>query len=201
MSTVHKYISNSVSRKKKGELIFPADFRGKGSGGAIKMALSRLAKEGILTRLAHGIYYIPKEHELFGVLYPAPEEVAQTIAKKEKVRIKPAGAYALHRLGLSTQVPTKLVYLTDGEPRLIKIGKSVIRFKSTTPKKMSMKGAVSSLVIQALEELGIKAIDPVTRKKIRMLLQKEDVKQLQRDLKLAPSRIHDYIINLLKEAK
>jgi hypothetical protein len=124
--------------------------------------------------------------------------VAETIAKKEKVRIKPAGAYALHRLGLTTQVPTKLVYITDGENRQIKIGKTVIQFKATTPKKMSLEGQLSSLIIQALNELAPKNIDKDTEAKIKDLLQKEDPRQLKKNLSLTPAKIHDYIIKLLK---
>src|SRR5438093_1618556 len=103
MYSVQKNIERSISRSKKGELIFPTDYRGMGSEASIKMALSRLAKEGKLQRLAHGIYFVPKTDPLFGELYPGPQEVAESLARKEKVRIRPAGAYALHRLGLTTQ--------------------------------------------------------------------------------------------------
>ncbi|MGF2414799.1 MAG: DUF6088 family protein, partial [Ferruginibacter sp.] len=131
-------------------------------------------------------------------IYPAPEEVAEAIAKKEKVRIKPAGAFALHRLGLTTQVPTKLVYITDGENRQIKIGKTVIRFKATTPKKMSLEGQLSSLVILALDEINPANIDNDTANKIKAILQKENSGQLKRNLLLTSGRIHDYIVKLLK---
>lgn len=198
MENVHKHIDHSVSRRKKGNLIFPTDFRSKGTQTAIKTTLSRLSKEGKLKRLAHGIYYVPKIDPLFGAIYPAPEEVAEAIAKKEKIRIKPAGAYALHRLGLTTQVPTKLVYITDGENRQIKIGKMVMKFKATTPKKMSLVGELSSLVILALDELNPKNIDSDTEKKIKAILQKENPAQLKKNLSLTSGRIHDYIIKLLK---
>ena len=198
MENVHKHIEHSISRRKKGDLIFPIDFRGKGTQYAVNAALSRLSREQKLKRLAHGIYYVPKIDPLFGAVFPAPEEVAEAIAKKEKVRIKPAGAYALHRLGLTTQVPTKLVYITDGENRQIRMGKTVIRFKATTPKKMSLEGQLSSLVILALDELDIKNIDADTAKKIRALLEKEDTGQLNRNLALTSARIHDYITKLLK---
>ena len=167
MENVHKHIEHSVLRRKKGDLIFPTDFRSKGTQAAVKTALSRLSKKGKLKRLAHGIYYVPKIDPLFGAIYPVPEEVAEAIAKKEKVRIKPAGAYALHRLGLTTQVPTKLVYITDGENRQIKIGKTTIKFKATTPKKMALEGQLSSLVILALDELKSINIDGVTERKIK----------------------------------
>ncbi len=199
MDNVHGYISNSISKRKKGELIFPTDYRGKGSESSIRMALSRLSKEGKLKRLAHGVYFVPKIDPLFGEIYPSAEEVAQSIAKKEKIKIKPAGAYALHTLGLSTQVPTRLVYITDGEDRQIKLGKLTIRFKATTPKKMAMEGPLSSLIIQALEEFDIKKVPADIEKRIEELLKKEDPGKLKKDLVLAPARIHDYILRLLKK--
>lgn len=197
MNNVHKHIEHSISRRKKGSLIFATDFRSKGSQTAIRMALSRISKEGKLKRLAHGIYYVPQIDPLFGPLYPAPEAVAEAIAKKEKIRIQPAGAYALNRLGLTTQVPTKLVYITDGEDREIKIGKTIIKLKATTPKKMAMEGELSSLVILALSELDLKNIDANTSQKIKVLLAKENPETLKKNLALTSARIHNYIIKLL----
>jgi hypothetical protein len=198
MENVHKHIERSISRRKKGDLIFPTDFRGAGAQTAIKTALSRLSREGKLKRLAHGIYYVPKIDPLFGAISPAPEEVAEAVAKKEKIRIKPTGAFALHRLGLTMQVPTKLVYITDGENRQIKIGKTVISFKATTPKRMSLEGQLSSLVILSLDELDPKNIDSETEKKIKEILLRENPGQLKRNLSLTSGRIHDYIVKLLK---
>ncbi|MEO5889692.1 MAG: DUF6088 family protein [Ferruginibacter sp.] len=201
MEKAHTHIEHSIARKKKGELIFPTDFRGQGTAAAIKKALSRLTQQGKLKRLSHGIYYVPKVDPVFGEIYPSPAAVAAIIAKKEKVSIRPAGAYALNQLGLSTQVPTKLVYLTDGVPRQLKIGKVIVQFKSTTQKKLAARGDLSGLIIQALEELDTRNMNPETEKRIMELLLKEDPKKLQHDMKLAPARIHDYILNLLKQSK
>jgi|ERR1700694_529336 len=201
MKQTHAYIRNSLSRKKPGELIFPRDYRGYGTEAAIKKAMSRLAGEGKVRRLSHGIYYIPKIDPVLGEIRPRAEEVAQMIAKKEKVRIRPTGAYALHRLGLTTQVPTKLVYITDGATKQFQIGKLPVMFKATSHKKLSMKGKISSLVIQALEELDTAEIDPTTIQKIRQLLTKENSKILQHDLSLAPAWINDFIVKLLKKGE
>ncbi|WP_379085522.1 DUF6088 family protein [Pedobacter sp. UC225_65] len=146
MASIHADIETTIKRYKRGDLVFSVDFRNKGNKDAVKQALSRLAKEGILKRLGHGIYVLPTKHPRFGEILPSAEEVAEAIAKKEQVRIQPAGAYALHKLGLSMQVPTKLVYLTDGTSREIKIGKTTIKFKATTPKKLSLKGTYSRLI-------------------------------------------------------
>src|SRR5688500_11585780 len=117
MENIHQIVSNSLSASNAGNILFPTDFRGKGTEGAIKMALSRLVKEGKVERIAHGIYFIPSSDPVLGKLDPSPEFVAKQVAEREKVRIRPIGAFALHKLGLSTQVPTRLVYLTDGHPR------------------------------------------------------------------------------------
>lgn len=201
MGKTQTYINDYISDDKAGEIIFPSDFRGIGNEGAIKMALHRLVKQGKIRRLAHGIYYIPKIDPLFGEVYPGAEKVAQAIAEKEKIRIRPTGVSALNRLGLSTQVPMKLVYITDGSPRQIKLGKTIIKFKATTSKKLSAKGELSGLIIQALEELDPDKIEPDRERKIKELLLKEDPEHLKHDLKLAPARIHDYILKLLNQPK
>jgi hypothetical protein len=197
MENVQSNIEALLSRKKSGSLIFPSDFSGMGTEAAIKKALSRLVQKGRLKRAAHGIYYIPKVDPVLGELHPGAEEVAMMLAKKEKIRIRPAGAYALNKLGLSTQVPTRLVYITDGPPRQLKMGKLEIKFKATSHKKLATIGKISALVIQALEELDVNHIDDHTTAKIKKLLLTEDPKKLKHDLALAPVRVHDYIVKLL----
>lgn len=198
MEEVTHHIQSSLSRRKPGEILFISDFRGIGAETAIRKSLSRLTQKGRLRRLAQGIYYLPKTDPVLGELLPSAEEVAQKVAEKEKVHIYPTGIYALNRLGLSTQVPTKLVYLTDGVPRLLTIGKMKVRFKSTTPKKLALKGPISRLVILALDELDTRQQDPERDQKLRSLLEQEDPKKLKYDLQLAPGRTHDYIVKLLK---
>jgi hypothetical protein len=124
IQSIHSQIVTILERLPKGSLVFPAQFLEIGSESAIKMSLSRLAKENKVERLAHGIYFVPKVDPMLGKVYPPIEEVAKAIAERDKVNIKPAGAYALNRLGLSIQVPMNFVYLTDGAARSIKIGKT-----------------------------------------------------------------------------
>ena len=196
MKSVHQEVVNRIRALKPGSILFPTDFRGIGTDDAIKKALSRLVKDSMLERLAHGIYFVPKNHPTFGKLYPSLEEVAEAVAEHEHVRIRPAGAYALNKLGLSTQVPTRQVYITDGQARQIKVGKGGIKFKPTTPKKFGMKGPISSLVIQAMEELNLSQITPEMATRIRELLDKETPQNLMEDIKLASAKVNDILINL-----
>ena len=198
MEKTHTHIKHLLSLKKKGALIFPTDFRGLGTDTAIKKALSRLSEKGLIKRLAHGIYYIPQIDPILGEIRPGADEVVKMLANKERIRIKPAGAYALHKLGLTTQVPTRRVYITDGHSRQFTLGKLQIKFKATTSKRLLRKGKISSLVIQALEEIGTDKIDSETTFKIRELLLKENPRILKYDLELAPVKVNNFIIKLLK---
>jgi predicted transcriptional regulator of viral defense system len=113
----------------------------------VKKVLLRLEQKGLLKRLAFGIYLYPKNSKLLGELTPTVEEIASAIAARDKARIIPTGSYALNALGLSTQVPLNAVYLTDGATRKVAIGKRNILFKKTSPKNLSVRGPISSLVI------------------------------------------------------
>lgn len=198
---VHAEIENRIEKRKKGRIFFLSDFKDIGSYAAIKKALSRLSKLGKIKRLANGIYSTPQSDPILGEIYPSIEKIVKAIAKKEHIKIKPTGAYALNRLGLSTQVPMRIVYMTDGQPRKIKIGKGYIKFKPTTRKKLAYKGELSSLIIEALEELGTENLDPSISERIKYLLPKEDQKKLMHDIKLAPVRISYYLYELLKESE
>jgi hypothetical protein len=185
-NSIHSQILGKIRRFPKGKPLFPADFKGMGTEAAIKMALVRLAKDGELDRIAHGIYIVPKEHPKFGKIPPSLEDIAEAIAERDHARIRPAGAFALNKLGLSTQVPMKLVYITDGAPRFVKVGKRTIKFKPATPKNFSYKGIITGLVVQAFKELGRKNVTEEMIKKVKTLLQNEKRNVITEDAKLAP---------------
>ena len=195
-------ILDSLRNTKEGQLLFPGDFLNTGTPEAVNMAFFRLASEKKLIRLGKGIYLHPKMDPVLGLLYPSLEEIAHKIAAKEKVLIRPTGAYALNRLGFSTQVPTKVVFLTNGSPRKIKIGKGTITFKRTTPKKMASKGELTFLAIQALNELGENNIGSKEIDRLVDILKKEEVSTIREDAKYAPNwiaRILYYIADKIEK--
>ncbi|MHC1775361.1 MAG: DUF6088 family protein [Lentimicrobium sp.] len=186
MQSIEYQILERVKKIKRGNLIFPDCFYGIGSSEAVRLALHRLEKDNIITRVAQGIYLRPKISKYIGEVLPSAEEIAMGIAKRDKIRTLPTGAYALNALGLSTQVPMKIVLLTDGSPREIKVGKRTIKFKKTTPKNLSAKGKISRLVIQALKEIGTNKQTTQEEQRIIELLKKEDHRDLLHDIALAP---------------
>ncbi|PMD95709.1 hypothetical protein BWI97_14005 [Siphonobacter sp. BAB-5405] len=186
MQIVEKQIEKSIKSKQRGVLLFPEDFASYGSSEAVRKALDRLEDKKLLVRVAQGIYVRPKQNKLIGSVLPSAEEVAEAIAKRDKIRTVPSGTYALNALGLSTQIPMKVVLLTDGSPREIKVGKRTIKLKKTTPKNLLAKGKTSRLVIQALKELGNGKVSEQEEKKIIALLKKESFADLVHDIALAP---------------
>lgn len=186
MISIETKILNKIKNTPKGVLLFPIDFSEFGSSEAVRISLFRLENEGVIMRVAQGIYVRPKESKYIGKLMPTAEEVAEAIAKRDRIRTVPTGTYALNALGLSTQVPMKIVLLTDGSPREIKVGKRTIKFKKTTPKKLLAKGKISRLAIQALKEIGNGNITEEEEEKIIILLKKEDLDDLKNDIALAP---------------
>lgn len=201
MISIEDKILTQIESLPKGELLLPADFSEFGSSEAVRLSLFRLEKEGIIIRVAQGIYVRPKESNLIGKLLPTAEEVAEAIAKRDRIRTVPAGSYALNTLGLSTQVPMNIVLLTDGSPREIKVGKRTIKFKKTTPKNLLAKGKISRLVIQALKEIGNGKVSEEEEKKVIDLLKKEDNKDLKHDMFLAPVWIQKIMKKALKDGK
>ena len=199
MQSIEKQIEDMIARTKKGSLLFPEDFRQFGSSEAVRLALHRLVKKGTIKRVAQGIYIQPKISSYIGEVLPTAEEVAQAIAKRDKIRMVPTGVYALHALGLSTQIPLNLVFLTDGPARTIKVGKRTIKLKRTAPKNLMAKGKISSLAIQALREIGKDQTTPDELMKIQSLLRQEDPKLLEHDIKLAPEWIRQIMKGALDE--
>lgn len=199
--TTNLPVLDRIVRKGKGNLVFASDFQDLGSNDAIRKNLSRLTREGLLIRLGPGIYLFPKYDTELGVLYPSTEEIAEAIANQEKARIIPTGSQALYKIGLSTQIPLKAVYLTDGMRRTVKLGKRTITFKITTPRKLATKGKISCLVIQALQELGKDHVDTDVIRQIKKVLIKEDPELLRHDAKIAPTWIATLLFSLIKELK
>jgi hypothetical protein len=186
MLSVETKILEKIRATPKGTLIFPEDFQEFGSSEAIRVSLHRLEKDNIIKRVAQGIYVRPKINKYIGELIPSAEDIAIAIAKRDKIRVIPTGSYALNALGLSTQVPMKIVLLTDGSPREIKVGNRTIKFKKTSPKILFSRGKISKLVIQALKELGLNTQTEIEEEKILNLLKKENRQDLIHDIKLAP---------------
>ena len=189
VESIESHILKKIKKAKRGTLFFVNDFLRFGNSKSVAKALERLVKKDEIVRVARGMYARLESDPILGEVKPSVENIAKAIAKRDKARIIPTGVLALHTLGLSTQIPVNVVYLTDGAARKIQIGKHIIVFKKTSPKNLAAIGSVSGLVIQALKEVGKGNLSEKEEERILMHLKKENRYRLEHDIKLAPEWI------------
>ncbi len=199
-STVSK-VAKRISASDDGTAFTPADFADLGSSQAVRHALLRLEKSGVIRRLIHGLYEKPRKHPKLGLLAPSPDAVAKAFQSRDASRLQPTGAYAANLLGVSDQVPAKVIFYTDGSPRKIQIGKQVIELKRRSSRAMATAGRVSGLLIHALDYLGKESVDDEIINQIRGKLSRDDKKKLLDDVRYAPAWIGDILRSLAEEAK
>ena len=179
--------------KGRGWVFTPNHFSDLGARAIIDKTLGRLVEAGTIRRLARGLYDYPRTHPKLGALNPSPEMIAQAISKSDMTRLQPSGAYAANLLGLSDQVPAKIVFLTDGAEKTIKVGKQRIRLRRTTPKNMATADRISGLVIQAFRYLGKDHVRPSHVNGLRDKLPSDDKTRLWRDRVYAPAWMRPYL--------
>ncbi len=177
----------------KGAVFVPTSFLDLGSRRAVDLVLHRLTKKEVIRRLARGLYYYPKTHPTHGPLAPSIDNIAKALAGKDRLRLQPSGAYAANQLRLSEQVPMRVVFLTDGPSRRLKVGRREIILKRTTPRNMAAAGRASGLVIQALRHVGKANVSLDRIAHLHDLLTEKDRKQLLADLPLAPAWMYPFL--------
>lgn len=190
MQTIDDKLISRIYGSGRGSAFTPNAFLDLGSRAAVDKSLSRLATKGTIRRLSRGLYEYPRQHPELGQLSPDIEKVAKALAGKDRIRLQPAGAYATNLLGLSEQVPAKVVFLTDGPSRTVKFGRQEIQLRLTTPRNMAAAGRLSGLLMQALRHLGKEHITPERMKHLKRTLPAKERQRLLKDLRLAPAWMH-----------
>lgn len=148
--------------------------------------LAELTQEGLLVKLAQGVYAKPRRSR-FGLVLPSVDKIVQAIAARDNAEVLPSGMTALNVLGLSTQVPMKYSYLTTGSERTIKLENQEIRLKRGVPKNFCYKTKLIALLVQALKALKQQNVGQEEIQTIRSLISKEpDKTALAKDVDMMP---------------
>lgn len=195
--SVEKAVKNMIVGHGRGWCFTPGHFLELGSEESIRQALSNLHKQKVIRRLAQGVYDYPKEHDVLGIIPPDLNKVAKAIAEKNGVQIQPAGAHAANLAGLSEQVPGRLIFLTEGPSRKLKIGNQEIIFKKTTKKIMASAGTREGLIIQAFKNLGKDHIDQVVRARARKFLEPSGEKEIRKNMRFAPAWVRTVVFDIM----
>jgi hypothetical protein len=126
-------------------------------------------------------------------LSPDVDQAAQALARKFRWRIQPSGSLALNLLGLSTQVPAKSVYLSDGPNRTYSMGGQVLKFRKTALKEVDLDHYKSGILVQAIKTLGQERVSGDTIRKIRRQLSPDERKMILADTGHVAAWIYDII--------
>ena len=192
METMRNQIVARIERLGEGKAFSAKDFLDIASRTTIDVTLAELTLDGTIRRVRRGLYDMPKVNPaLGGKLSPDIDEAARAIARKQKWKIVPEGAWAANLLGLSTQVPAKIVYLTDGPSNEVPIGRRVIHFKHARPKAMAGLEGKYALVVQALRHLGKEGVGPREIETLQASLTSAEKRKLVKDTRFGVDWIYD----------
>ena len=187
-ATASKEIMRRIQRGGAGSVFTGSDFAAAAPRATVDQTLSRLTRAGRIRRLARGLYDYPRTHEKLGTLAPAPDDIAQAIARRDNIRVQPSGEAAANALGLSTQVPAKLVYLTDGPSRTLRVGKYTIQFQHRSPGRLTDAGGAVTLAVNALQYVGPdEARRPEVKRAISRSLKDEEKRRLAASARRLPA--------------
>lgn len=171
-------IAELLSEAEPGEVFVPSDFAEVGSAESVRKALSRLVEAGELERPIRGLYRKPRRSAFLGKEVPAsPDEIAEALARKFEWRIAPYGDTALNKLGVDSQVPSVVRYVSDGPYRTYQYGPYTIEFRHTANRDLSRLSPVAATVVQALKALGKNG---VTENKLNIISSQLDDAQMEK---------------------
>jgi len=192
MKTMRDQILARIRRLGEGKAFSAKDFLDIASRGTIDMALGGLARNGTIRRIRRGLYDMPRVNEtLGGKLSPDIDEAARAIARRQRWKIVPEGAWAANLLGLSLQVPAKITYLTDGPSKEVQIGRRSIHFKHARPKGMAGSNGKFALVVQALRYLGKDAVGRPEIDTLRSSLSPAEKRKLVKETRFGVDWIYE----------
>lgn len=185
--SVESQLARRIQRSAPGSVFTPDMFAALGSRAAIDKALQRIEAKGLIRRLSRGLYDKPRHDDLFGTLWPSIDAVVKAISGTHRIRTQPIGVYAANLLGMSEQVPAKVILLTDGPSRTVRVGPSQITLRRTTPRQMAAAGRLSGLLIQAFKSFGPLHVTPGHIRRLRERIPEAERIKVARDLALAPA--------------
>lgn len=200
MQPIEQKVLSRIYGRGRGWAFTKIDFIADFGEANIHQALSTLAKAGTIRRVCRGVYDYPRYSELLGqVLSPDIDQVAQALARKFNWRIQPSGDAALNLLGLSTQVPGRWVYLSDGPSRQYVMGKHALEFKKSVLKDVGFKYRESGPIVQALKALGKEHVDQTSIETIRKRVDLKSCDRILKDTRAVTGWVYQAIKQICRE--
>lgn len=201
MKSIENKVLNRIYGHGRGWSFSKKDFTDLANENTIDKSLSRLLTKGKIRRVTRGVYDYPGYSKLLDKeLPPDIDQLAQALARKHGWDIQISGNAALNILGLSTQVPTKYLYYTDGRSKTYKIGKATLEFKKSTLKDIGMKYPGSALLVQAIKSIGKRELTQEEKQQIRSYFSSDkQKKRILKDTKYTTSWVYETIKSIFRD--
>lgn len=194
MNSSQKKVLSRVYGHGRGWVFSKSDFVQDINADSVDKALSKLAKEHKIRRIVRGMYDYPRYSELLQqYLSPGLDEVAHAYARKFNWHIQPSGDTALNLLSLSTQIPGRYLYVSNGPSRSYDILDTSLEFKHTALKVSGFKYGISAVVVQALKALGKERVDEDIIVSIRKKIDQRMCEKILKDTRTVTTWIYDII--------
>ena len=177
----------------RGRFVFTDDFASLESLGSVRIGLCQLVKDGVLHRIARGIYYYAGITGDINVktsfVMPSEETIAYAVAERERIRIIPYGDQAARKLGITGMSISTLRYLTDGAPRVINLAKGrKIYFNHTSEVKMfDFCNETMQMISSAIRALGADMIGEREKQILQEAISKVPEKEFEKDITIPPA--------------
>lgn len=205
--SVEKLVLARIEERGRGSVLTPRDFRDLGSRGAVAVALHRLVKKEVLRNIGNGLYHYPEVDPVYGEYTYSTDAVMRAIELRDGVRIRETHAHAANITGISTQVPMRIAYQTDGRSRKIRMKSTStggrgyeIVLRRTSRRYMQARTEVGYLVIQGLRDWGQRDFGKEEYAELLRRLPPSGKQDLKKDLDIAPEWIADIMRRLIAEA-
>ena len=199
MQSIENKISSRVYGNGRGWTFSQKDFIDLGGTSTIHWALSELEKAGTIRRVLRGIYDYPRLGKLLdAALPPDIHQVAKALARKFGWRIQPGGAAALNLLDLSSQVPSRFQYFSDGPSREYLVDKTALEFRHQALKD-AVRHEETAVLLQALKGLGAEQIDTGIVQQMRDWLPGAKRQKVLRDARGTSAWIYEAMTQICRE--
>ncbi len=187
----------------RGSVWSAKDFADLGTRAAVDQALRRLSLSGRIRKVARGLYDYPQASPLVGTRAPRADAVAKGAARARGAKVRPTGAVAANALGLSSQVPARADYITDGPARTLDLAGRRVTLKRVAPKRLALPAGAGALV-EALRYLGkdaVRKLGAMDIQRVAKSLNASDARALRNAMHHAPDWMKSTIDGVIEAQK
>lgn len=197
--SVSKQIQKKIKGFKRGKPFKSASFLELGSRASVDQALWRLVKKGEITRIKNGVFVKPEKNPYVGEVLPEPVEIARFHARESGNKVGINGAEAARRLGFSTQMPSRALFLTNGPSKKYRLGNLEVIMKHVAPRKVALAERPAGEALSALWYLGKNQVNAETFEVIESKLPDSEFAVLVENRNIMPGWMREALNVYTKE--